>query len=356
MTDRALADPGVAVQTVACPICLSELRWDELQAYTRDSQSRSLRLVEVPPGASVAQRRRAEQSAVVICPNTSEGEHTLPIEYGRHGRPVVIGLVGRSAAGKTHLLSALVQALEDKVEMLGLGVERCFPVDLPRHRDFLDQRVLPLFAEGRVIPGTGEGIVSFADAFVIGPAGRERVVAIFDVAGGDLQRVENHRQFLYLADGLLFVADPAALESHEGAVTGDLAFGAVLDLIGADSGGKRVAAAIALAKADRLRFEEPIDYWMRQPVSLDPQVVWSESRDMYAYLSSRGGRSWLRPFVEWPGATLHAVSATGGSSQVVRGEEIFPRGVRSSRVLGPFVALLIMTGVLEGRWIADQSR
>jgi hypothetical protein len=114
-----------------------------------------------------------------------------------------------------------------------------------------------------------------------------------------------------------------------------------------------MVASIALTKADRLRFEDPIDYWLRQPVDLTPSAVWAESRDIFAYLRSRGGDSWLRPLLTCRTTTLHAVSATGGSSipdpetdgDEVR-KDIFPRGVAPQRVLGPLAVLLAMLGTL----------
>jgi hypothetical protein len=326
-------------QLIPCPICLADLDWATLAPGTIEA-GLGFRPLNLAPTASANQRYRAEQHAVVRCPNEDEGEHFLPYQYGRHGQPVVLGLIGLSAAGKTHLLAALVNALDQGSLSRELGLT-CIPVDRRQHAAFMDERVVPLFDRGDALSATEENITLFADAFLITSGGRSTVVAIFDVAGGELSSVKE-KQFLYVADGLMFVVDPASITPGQGGLREDRTFSETLNLLGGLGRNADVCAAIAVTKADLLRFEEPIDVWMRRPVTFDPAAITAESRDVYAYLHSIGAPGWLRPYADCGKATLHVVSATGGSSR----ERKFPRGVVSHRVLGPFVALLAMTGVL----------
>ena len=91
----------------------------------------------------------------------------------------------------------------------------------------------------------------------------------------------------------------------------DRAFTTILDVL-PDAPG--TAAALVLAKADQLRSEYPIDYWLRQPppLRLDAERIHAESKDIYAYLHQRKAQEWLAPFSVCRRATLHAASATGG--------------------------------------------
>jgi hypothetical protein len=359
---------------------LEELDWDSLEKLTRDPTTGAMRPLDLPPYLSENQRRALEQSAEVRCPFRAPGPgitgHTLPYEYGRHGRPVILGLVGQTDSGKTHLLSTLVKALDESevtryVEAatlpladalagrVGAAQARknyevgCYPVDRQRHRVVLDDLVRSLFARRIELAPTVASFTSFTDAFVISQGGRSRTVAIFDVAGGVLADVQAEKRFLFLADGLLFTADATAMDVQGAGLLGERAFGNVLDLLGYLGRSGDVAAAIALTKGDLLRFEEPLDFWMRRPVSLDNADLVEETRDLYAFMHSRRAYSWMRPVTECGRTTLHAVSATGGSSTSAdpgadgRGQRIFPRGIAPKRVLGPLLALLAMTGVIE---------
>jgi len=102
-----------------------------------------------------------------------------------------------------------------------------------------------------------------------------------------------------------------------------------------------------LAKADKLRFEEPVVRWLRaDPEPLNATAFLRESADVYAYLAARKALALAEPYVKCAKATLHVASATGGN-----GEEkntFYPRGVRPQRVMPPLAAMLAMTGVLTG--------
>jgi hypothetical protein len=256
----------------------------------------------------------------------------------------LFGFVGAAKSGKTHLLAAMVGAIErGGLDDYGVSAR---PVDLGRHQTFLNESVRPLLRTSSVLAATREGVVSFVDAFLVGESERTpRPVALFDVAGDELTAVDDAKRFLDVADGLIFVVDPDQLH---GDGLGDITFSTVLSLLQASGRLPHVSAAVVLNKADLIRFDDPVAFWLRrQLTTLNAQEMLNESADVYAYLHRRGAQAWARPYQECKKATLHVVSATGGP----RSEESssYPRGVAPRRVLNPLVALLAMTGVLTSR-------
>jgi len=335
---------------VICPICLSEIDdWDGLPRWRWDSLQSNYVEITMPVGASRQQRARIQRGAFVRCPDPSHvmhDEHYLPADYGRFGPPAVLGFVGVTRSGKSHLLTAMVGEIE-RGGLLEYGISSR-PIDHALHRRFLDGAVRPLLNEGRVLPGTQEGIVTFADAFLVSPeGGPDRPVALFDVAGGELTRVDDTKQFLDIADGLIFVVDPAQLSAGG---LGDDTFNTVLDVV--RSTGRlpdRISAAIVLNKADMVRFEDPVAFWLRSDSkALDAAEFVRESADVYAFLDSMGATAWARPYQECVKATLHVASPTGGAALEDGEGGVYPRGVMPRRVLRPLVAMLAMTGVLTG--------
>jgi hypothetical protein len=334
---------------VICPMCLSELDWSTLPQWRWDGAKSDFVPIEVPPGASRQLRAHLENGAVVRCPNTfniMQDEHYLPSDYGNYGPPVVLGFVGLTKSGKSHLLSAMLGEIERSgLDDYGIRIR---PIDYRMHKRFLEERVYPLIREDRVLPRTVEGIVTFADAFLVSAGnGPERPVALFDVAGGELTNVENTKRFLNVADGLIFVVDPDQLDAHG---LGDEAFNTVLSTLRrANLLPDQVSAAIVLNKADLIRFEDPITLWLRSDgKQLDAEEITRESADVYAYLESRRAEAWTRPYRECAKATLHVASPTGGASPPEGEGGKYPRGVTPRRVLRPLVALLAMTGLLTG--------
>lgn len=202
-------------------------------------------------------------------------------------------------------------------------------------------RVRPLLDDAAVLAPTPLGVVNFVDAFIIGqPERGERVVALFDVAGGDLESAYESKQFLEIVDGLVFVVDPARLRDNG---PGDPAFNTVLELLRTFGRLPQVSAAIVVNKADVLRFEPPLARWLRcddQQVSAEQCL--RESADVFAYLQRRRAQAWTRPYREIPRATLHVASPTGGPDDGAT----FPRGVTPCRVTVPLVALLAMNDVI----------
>jgi hypothetical protein len=340
------ADTG---SQVICPICLTELDWGALPLWHWDGVQGIHVELRVPADASRHQRARMERGALVRCPDphhVMQDEHYLPADYGRFGPPVVLGFIGLTRSGKSHLLTAIVGEIErGGLQEYGIGSR---PIDHVLHKRFLDGWVRPLMDDGKVLPGTQEGVVTFADAFLISPVnGPERPLALFDVAGGELTRVDDTKQFLDIADGLIFVVDP--VQMNVGGL-GDDTFNTVLDLV--KSTGRlpnEVSAAIVLNKADMVRFEDPVALWLRSDGKvLDAAEFVRESADVYAFLYDQGAVAWTRPYSECARATLHVASPTGGADQRESEGSVYPRGVTPRRVLRPLVAMLAMTGVLTG--------
>jgi len=347
-TAAPMPRPGQGSEVI-CPICLHQIDdWEGLSHWRWDSVQESYVELKIPPDASRQYRARLQRGSMVRCPDPQhvmQDEHYLPADYGRFGPPVVLGFIGVTKSGKSHLLTAMVGEMErGGLREYGIGSR---PIDHALHKRFLDGWVRPLMTEGKVLPGTQEGVVTFADAFLISPAsGPDRPVALFDVAGGELTQVDDTKQFLDIADGLIFVVDPVQLDADG---LGDLTFNTVLDLVkSTEIQPGQLSAAIVLNKADLLRFEDPVAFWLRSDEkALDAAEFIRESADVYAFLYDKGAGAWTRPYRECARATLHVASATGGSGRESDGA-VYPRGVTPRRVLRPLVAMLAMTGVLTG--------
>ena len=340
---------------VLCPICLQRITWRGLPLYRYDPATGRYAEQTIPAGAGPEQRARIRRVSRIRCPNRHADPHHLPAAYGTAGRPLVFGLVGAPGAGKTHLLAAMVGAIDRGDLHRHYGLE-CWPLDVPLHQEYLRDTVGPLLDQGRELLPTPPGRMMFADGFMVARPGRTpRPVALFDVAGDDLTRVADATAFLDAADGLIFVVDPVRLDRCDGR---DHTFGVVLDLLRASGRLPEVRAAVVVTKADLLRFEDPVAMWLRRDTAaVDPDETLSESADVYAYLHTRGAQAWTRPYRECTRATLHVASATGcGATGAAAGDGDgderpqggrFTRGVRPQRVLRPLVSLLAMTGVLE---------
>jgi hypothetical protein len=330
-----------APRRVTCPICLSRIDWHDLTPFRWDGTTGRYVELTIPDDLSPEQERRFMRTISWRCPNPAGDMeiHFLPAAYGQYGPPVVLGLIGATSSGKTHLLTAMVAAIE-RGELSHQGLTHS-PVDPGRHRRFLASHVQPLLAKSSVLPKTGERIISFADAFLIGQDGAElRPVALFDVAGEELLEVEDAKRFIEIAAGFIFVVDP---DQFGGGELGDLTFNAVLDLLKTSGRLDTVSAAIVLNKCDQIRFDDPVALWMRRVDNgLDTAAVLQESADVYAYLCRRNAEAWARPFQECGRSTLHFVSATGSA----KAERHYPRGVRPQRVLAPLLSLMAMTGVV----------
>lgn len=345
--------PSVAAG-VPCPYCLETITYDPGNLFTFTASGGKLSL-DLRSDTNPRRRADAAREAWQRCPGTTIDGHAVPAPYLMNGPPLTVALVGDSAAGKTHVLAAMIGEIErGGLDGFGLSAQS---VNRQIHDRYLRDFVQPLLA-GKVLDATrvvGKA-VQFADALVIhGPAGA-RPVAFFDIAGEELARSDAATRFLAGVGALLFLVDPrTALQSSPDAGLrsrlvgtdvglGDRAFGAVLDRL--PRAGRLIdpPAVLLLSKADLVRYEPPVDRWLSEPVRapLDPVAVAAESRDVFAFLHRHGALPWLKPYRESGRCTLHVVSASGGDTHADR----FPRGARSRRVLQPLISLFAMAGLL----------
>jgi Double-GTPase 2 len=334
---------------VLCPMCLSQLDRDALALWRWDSARCEYVELQIPMDATPEQRRHRERGARVLCPDPLQSldEHYLPVDYVRHGRPVVIGFVGATSSGKTHLLSAMVGAIEAG-DLTDFEITSR-PLDEAWHHTFVEEKVRPLLEQGKVLPPTEGKIIAFADALLMGTKnGPHRPVAFFDVAGGELSRGSVSEQgvktFLEIADGFIFVVDSARLDAS---LTGENTFNTLLSVLRSPNRLPQVSAAVVVNKADLRRFDDPVTRWLRPGLAgLDPGLIRRESADVFAYLESFKSQAWVEPYRVCGKGTLHVASATGGPAPQTSAGGVYPRGVTPRRVLGPLIALLAMTGVL----------
>jgi hypothetical protein len=343
------APAGSTAATVMCPICLTDIpNWDALEhlSYGADGFQK----IVVPPDANATQRARYLHGAYVRCP-ASQGDataaHHLPAGYGRFGEPVLLGFVGLTESGKSHLLTAMIGGI-GKLWDYQIDVE---PLDPAMHHRFLESSVKPLINRSEVLPGTpDDATTDIKDAFIMRhDNGQKRVVALFDVSGGVLARTDQSAktmEFLWIVDGLFFVIDPDHIKSSK---IGDETFSNVLNIVRDRVKPEPVSAAIVLSKADKARFEEPVARWLRAGNgTIDAAEFLRESADVYAYLEDHDAKILTEPYRVCEKATLHVASSTGGAKEGEDKNSKYPRGVTPLRVLRPLVAMLAMTGVLTG--------
>jgi hypothetical protein len=342
------AGPAGPGSGVLCPVCLHEiLDWDSLTYwyYTSDGDYEEIR---IPADASRAQRERRVHGAYVRCPSTKDDatavHHYLPANYAQFGEPVLLGFVGLTQSGKSHLLASMIGGI-GHLSDYRIDVH---PLDPATHHRFLENSVKPLITRNEVLPGTpDDATTEIADAFIVRHGnGPERVVALFDVSGGVLAQTDMTREFLWIADGLFFVIDPEHIRASR---AGDDTFSNVLNVMRGRAKPEPVSAAIVLNKADKARFEEPVARWLRSGNgTMDPTEFLRESADVYSYLEEHGAAVLTEPYQVCEKTTLHVASPTGGAQEGEEKGSKYPRGVTPLRVLRPLVAMLAMTGVLTG--------
>ncbi|CAO5192509.1 Double-GTPase 2 domain-containing protein [Frankia sp. AiPs1] len=365
-------------QKVTCVICLEEFDWNGREAYRRDDNGPPSH-VTLPPRTS-ARWAPEIQGAVLRCPNEiNRVPHYFPVDFVLHERPIVIGFVGASRAGKTCLLAAMSGEIDR--QRLGPRGLRTMPVNLTEHNTYRSNVVDPFFEKGIAPPHTrNAALVSYADAVLLTTgAGLTFPLVFFDAAGEQLLGLQKHAmalRFLHRVDGLIFVVDPTKIggeDSRDGVEDDELSDATTLDdpTYSATVAGLRfrdkkdgrllIPAALAITKSDRLRFTPPVDRWLSRPVpsAVDRFLFRQESQDAYAFLHQRRATAWLAPVDQFQWCTLHFVSASGSSA--VRsgpagpGEEAppgrFVRPARPRRVLEPLVALLAMIGERDVQYV-----
>ncbi|GGV07375.1 hypothetical protein GCM10010260_51370 [Streptomyces filipinensis] len=344
---------------VRCPICLDMVDWARADTVTLNTDGRPEQLVR-GEGEDEVRWNHRRLNAYRLCAGGGE-PHVLPGRYGDFGEPLVIGVVGESAAGKSHLLAAMLGMLSDVDRMARLGLV-VGGLDLKLHQRYLKDVVRPFLDQGQGLAGTPAQPPEFTDALWIhnSNSGRNFAVAFFDVSGEWLADHDAEVPFLGAVSALVFVVDPTrirGLTTATGSVTGDPSFGVVLDKIGRLHGvdGSQflpLPAAVVVGKCDLLRHHEPlVDRWF-QNASPDEELqlatLEQESEDAYAFLSSRGAAGWLAPFVRCARSTLHFATATGHKAVEADGVQRSPHGsFAPRRTLKPMLALFAMCGVLD---------
>lgn len=329
---------------VRCPICLDEFSWPNDEIYWMyDEQTGTfepLGLAGVPGVKRLDLLRRG----YVSCPNPSgdSAKHFLPATYATYSDPVVIGLVGAPASGKTHLLASMVSAMvRGSLASLGLHVT---PLDFHRFDNFRRDTLDPL-ERGQVLPGTNNGIREYACAVLLHTKTRTTPLVFFDVAGEDFTYLSSPVRFVLGADALLFTCAVDSLEP-QGQLVEEVAISSVVDRLRGIGRIDKMAAAVVMTKADQQRFLHPVRDWLVRDGEprLDRDEFLAESRDVFAFLHRMGRTGALVPYEVFQRCTLHFTSATGREA----GPEFrFERGIRPMRVLQPLLSVLSMTGVFE---------
>lgn len=341
---------------VTCPICLERIVWVEDQLLEWVSTEARYQQIDLTTIGNPQRRAFARSRCYVKCPNPAKDteDHYLPTSYVDYGPPLVVGLVGRPRSSKTHLLVAMIhQLLQGEAGKFRVLART---VDEVRHASFQRSHIDP-FLQGQVLEGTAEGTARYTEWLLVEtPAGR-RPLIFFDVAGEDFANEGEHgrnARFLFNASCLLVVEDVTKIVpigAGNAAIAGPRAGGRNEWIDGAISrlehvrDMKTLPVAVALAKSDQLRYQYPIDNWLRR-IDNGPypnlRDFLEESRDAYAWLEEHDVAFLLSLCDKFRRCTLHFVSATGMAAD--GDSESYPRGVNPMRVLQPLLALLAMTG------------
>ncbi|MGN5381462.1 hypothetical protein ACQ4WX_43085 [Streptomyces lasalocidi] len=196
---------------VRCPICLSTVDWAQAETVTLDADGRPEPLVRLPGEDDVRWNHR-RLDAYRLCAGGGGEPHVLPGRYGDFGEPLVIGVVGESAAGKSHLLAAMLGMLSDVDRMARLGLV-VGGLDLKLHQRYLKDVVRPFLDQGLGLAGTPAQPPEFTDALWIhnSNTGRSFAVAFFDVSGEWLADHDAEVPFLGAVSALVFVVDPTRI-------------------------------------------------------------------------------------------------------------------------------------------------
>jgi hypothetical protein len=346
--------PAEAAKSIRCPVCLDRFTWRENELWIPTGEIGVYEAVDLTAVNDPDKRNDIRRNCYQRCPNPSQDTdpHHLPASYLDFGAPLVIGLVGRSGSGKTHLLTAMIAELErgGLHAATGLTVRS---MDLLLDRRFRTEHLNRL-QRHEELDGTRHGLSGFVNVLTLTSPSGTTPVTFFDISGEDFLREGDRGQaarFLIGVDALLFVETPehALGIRHQEPEDGqrvNLAFKRVVSRLEDLGLAGKVPASVVLNKSDRLRYVPPVDRWIRRADdgALDAESMLEESRDVFGFLHQHGADSSLAPFQSFTRCTLHFASATGAEPVDRR----FVRGVRPMRVLRPLLALLAMTGVLTG--------
>ena len=366
-----LPSPSRLLGRVLCPICLQWIHWGkaprvEVNPETQESKPFPPRGVD-ETRAAYAERRLGSQRSCTLMRDGRATTHYLPDQYGAYGDPIVIGLVGHRAAGKTLMLAAMVEALRFNLGLaeLGLRVER---LDEAIDQYYMTRFVEPFCYRREQLPLTQISPIAFSYVAKVYSAHAQRdfAVAFFDVAGEQQRRRRSgdrflDTSFLSAVNALMFVVDPEkALPSVLGesaTAYGDPAFNAVMDRLVEIRGEKGsqflpLPAAMVVAKSDLLEHRRPVvGKWLGRDDDLELRTVAEESEDVYEFLVNNGAERFLQPVNRSSDVSLHFASASGVAP--VDGQ--FPAaGFGPRRVLRPLLSLFAMTGVLDRSLLGDE--
>ncbi|MCA1671426.1 MAG: hypothetical protein LC799_04230 [Actinobacteria bacterium] len=338
-----------------CPICMDSFQWPRdnviwLYEETK-SEYQEFNLSDIASSAKQVDLRR---QGYIRCPNPSQDTrvHYLPATYHAYQEPLVIGLVGAPKSGKTHLLTAMIrEAHQGGLAAHGVSLA---PLDFRRHNEFRRSHIEP-FERGAILFGTEHGVIEYTDTLLLSSPAGTRPVTFFDIAGEDLQNINDQGKsgrFLIGAGALIFVhpledESDATVRSSEYRV-----FSLAVERAKTNPDFTQLPAAIVVTKADRLRYVPPADRWLRRSNvegALNAELIRAESSDVFAYLHHHQDLTPLSLFHTFTRCTLHFVSSSGGDASGDSPEtEKFERGIRPMRVLQPLIAILAMAGIITG--------
>ncbi|MFD4676455.1 hypothetical protein ACFWNN_42505 [Lentzea sp. NPDC058450] len=340
---------------IRCPVCLDEFEWRDDELWVPAKEVGEYEKIDLSQVNNPVKRNDIRRNCYQRCPNPSNDTeaHHLPASYLDYDAPLVVGLVGRSGTGKTHLLASMIAELEKGgLQSYGLTARA---MDLMLHRRFQVEHLTRLQRDEE-LGGTKHGITGFTNVMIVTSSSGTRPVTFFDISGEDFLKqgdgdLGQRARFLIGVNALLFVETPEhalGIRNRESSekVQGNAVFSQVIARLEDLGMARGTPAAVVLNKSDRLRYVPPVDRWIRKADDqrLDAASLLEESRDVYGFLLQHNANSSLTPFHKFPLCTLHFTSATGAEPIGQR----FSRGVRPMRVLRPLVALLAMTGVLTG--------
>jgi hypothetical protein len=338
-----------------CPICMDSFPWprdDVIWLY--EEKNLAYEEFDLSEVADSAKRVDLQRQGYIQCPNPSQDTrvHYLPATYHAYQAPLVIGLVGATKSGKTHLLTAMIrEAHQGGLAALGVSVA---PLDFRRHNEFRKTHI-ERFERGEKLFGTDFGVIEYADTLLLSSPAGTRPVTFFDIAGEDLSNINEQGKsgrFLIGAGALIFV-HALEDEADETDRTSEYrAFSLAMERAKTNPDFTQLPAAIVVTKADRLRYVPPADRWLRRPNvddALDAKLIRAESSDVFAYLHYQQDLTPLSLFHTFTRCTLHFVSASGSDASGDSPEtEKFERGIRPMRVLQPLIAILAMAGIITG--------
>ncbi|MFI0354481.1 hypothetical protein [Actinomadura sp. 9N407] len=342
-----------------CPYCLNHLDWSDYGELplVKDTPEGPEVLTRTPDESETRWLHRT-LGAMRQCRGNGE-PHLLPVDYGDLD-PLIIGLVGATAAGKTHLLTAMIAQLERRRAMLAQEL-RIEPLDGRLRQRFYEERIRPFLERHEVLPSTRAGQAEFVYALRVSSrqTGRSHAVGFFDVPG---EHFTGHRYdetpFMSVADAVIYVADGDKLKVGDAwnPWVPDPGFTHAITQLRrtrASGDGRLPPAVIVVAKSDVLNGlddDDTVTRWLGRPDENtldDLRSMRQESRDAYTFLNRHGAELWLEPFDSAAAPiTIHFASASG-VSQRDPSERVFPdEDFGPQRVLRPLLSLFSMAGLV----------